>query len=127
MMYSEVEAPESVQPFMNPFAMYNTPQYKNAKKKCVLMFTPPMEKGTCILGMPFMRNYYTVFDRKARTVSTALHDGTCNMHGEKKQETSFWKGLGFDKLGLHEERKARPRMQLRKIDVSKLQFSSGFR
>jgi hypothetical protein len=111
MMYTETqEVPETIRPFINPFML----QEKNtsSKKKCVLMFTPPMEAGTCILGMPFMRNYYTTFDRTTKTVSTALHDGECNM--------------GVKKEGLQLRQKVDKPMTLKRIDVSKLQFSSGF-
>jgi hypothetical protein len=110
MMYTETqEVPETIRPFLNPFLMQK--EVANSTKKCVMMFTPPMEKGTCILGMPFMRNYYTTFDRTTGTVHTALHDGECNM-GVKK--------------GLQLRQKVDQPMKLRRIDVSKLQFSSGF-
>merc|ERR1719482_670657 len=112
MMFTETEeVPELIRPFLNPFKM--SEKKEGSQKKCVLMFTPPMEKGTCILGMPFMRNYYTTFDRVGRTVSTALHDGSCNMDVPHE---------GLKLRQKWEESK----MQLRRIDVSKLQFSDGF-
>jgi hypothetical protein len=113
MMYTETqEIPESVRPFLNPFMMNQKPEA--GKKKCVMMFTPPMEKGTCILGMPFMRNYYTTFNRVDKTVHTALHDGNCNMGTPEKK-------------GLQLRQKVASKQTLRRIDVSKLQFSDGFR
>merc|ERR1719473_1110422 len=115
MMYTDVEqqeVPEMVRPFLNPFKFQEKEGNATAKKKCVLMFTPPMEKGTCILGMPFMRNYYTTFNRVDHTVSTALHDGSCNM--------------GVPKEGLNLRQKIDGPMTLKRIDTSKLQFSNGF-
>merc|ERR1740117_2805312 len=108
MMYTETqEVPEAVRPFLNPFKLQEK-QNVTAAKKCVLMFTPPMEKGTCILGMPFMRNYYTTFNRVEKTVSTALHDGNCSMGVPVAQ-------------GLQLRQKLDKKMTLRRIDVSKLQ------
>jgi len=113
MMYTETqEVPEMIRPFLNPFKMAEKETKGEIKKKCVLMFTPPMEKGTCILGMPFMRNYYTTFNRVDRSVSTALHDGACNM--------------GVPKAGLNLRQKTEETMTLQRIDVSKLQFSNAF-
>jgi len=117
-MYTETEeVPDTVKQFMMPFMgmMQGAQQPAAGQKKCVLMFTPPMEKGTCILGMPFMRNYYTTFNRVDRTVETALHDGNCNM------------GVPVAKKGLNMRQKldSQP-MTLKRIDVSKLQFSTGF-
>merc|ERR550537_583728 len=84
------------------------------KKKCVLMFTPPMENNMGILGMPFLRNYYTVFDRSAKSVSTALHDGNCNMKKDGEPTLSL-------------RQKVREHQTLRRIDITKLQFSQAFR
>jgi len=111
MMYTETDdEPDFVNPFLLPFKMGQ--QGGKSSKKCVLMFTPPMEKGMCILGMPFMRNYYTTFNRPEGTVNTMLHDGMCNMgriqNFRQKLETES------------------PPMTLRRIDTSKLQFSDGF-
>merc|ERR1719236_416073 len=85
MMYTETQSvPDQLKAFMwNPFMAQAAPT--NTEKRCVLMFTPPMEKGTCILGMPFMRNYYTTFNRVDKSVHTALHDGNCNMGTQEKK------------------------------------------
>jgi len=120
MMYTETdEVPDMVKQFMMPFQSLQGSQgsTESGKKKCVLMFTPPMEKGTCILGMPFMRNYYTTFNRVERTVETALHDGNCNM-GVPKAEGGLKMRQKLENT--HEK------MTLKRIDVAKLQFSSGF-
>merc|ERR1719164_298383 len=92
----------SFEEFMQPF--WWAQNWTATKKRCVLMFTKPMEEGTCILGMPFMRNYYTLFDRETKTISTALHDGNCNMDAPQ--------------AGLQLRQKVQTKQSLRRIDVS---------
>jgi len=47
------------------------------KQKCVLMLTPPMEKDMYIMGMIYMRRYYTKFDKNTKSVLSQRHDGKC--------------------------------------------------
>lgn len=78
-----------------------------SKKECVMMFTPPMAKGMCILGMPFFRNYMVTFDRAERTISTARHDGEC-----KPARAGFWNAM--------------PQNHIKSIDASYLRVSSAY-
>jgi len=130
-MYTEGESvPDEIAPFVSAFNSFGQAIGSpfqiagESKKQCVMMFTPPMEDGTCILGMPFMRNYYTTFDRTDRSVHTMLHDGNCNM-GVAKAATgpSFHQKLN---TAASTETTTREPMTLRKIDLSKLKFSTGF-
>lgn len=79
LMYTDVdEIPEHISKALHfTSALFPWLKEPQAKKECVMMFTPPMEDGLCILGMPFFRNYYVTMDRTARTISTAAHDGFC--------------------------------------------------
>jgi len=146
MMYTEAqEIPDAIKQFM----WMGLPQQPKSTKKCVLMFTPPMEKGTCILGMPFMRNYYTTFNRKTGMVHTALHDGNCNMAPtaaaaqaapaapvqavanvttpEGNSPFANWKSTWAKVTGASFRQKIDTQQQtLRRIDLSKLMFSDGF-
>jgi len=109
LLYTEVnDLPEHVTKALH-FTSKIFPWLKEpaSKKECVMMFTPPMNDGLCILGMPFFRNYMVNFDREARTVSTAPHDGEC-----KPAKASF----------MQQERN--PKMK--KIDMDKIKLSSAF-
>jgi hypothetical protein len=119
MMYTEAEqVPDTIKQFLNPFKLGQKQEKDAPKKKCVRMFTPPMEPGTCILGMPFMRNYYTTFNRVDRTISTALHDGSCNMGVPTKDHEGLKLRQKWEEKHIS--------MKLRRIDTSKLQFSNAF-
>merc|ERR1719428_1516166 len=146
MMYTETsEVPETTRPFLYPFMLnQNQPKKESGEKKCVLMFTQPMEKGTCILGMPFMRNYYTTFNRKMGTVSTALHDGNCNMGmtdaaaaadaaaapleaKEAKNPFEAWTSAWNKVSSVSFRQKLdTTRQTLKRIDLNKVMFSDGF-
>merc|ERR550537_1473832 len=76
-------------------------------KQCVMMFTPPMGNGLCILGMPFFRNYMVHFDKETRSISTAPQDGEC-----KPAKASFM------------EMETAPKLKL--IDASKFRFSNSY-
>lgn len=91
------DIPEEIQGILRFWGERNPLLGKNAteefiksreSKQCVLMFTEPMENNVCLLGMPFMRNYYVTFDREHKTVNTALHNGKCEaVHGFREVET----------------------------------------
>merc|ERR1719146_547526 len=106
LMYTEVnDLPEHVTKALH-FTAKVFPWLKEpkSKKECVMMFTPPMANGLCILGMPFFRNYMVHFDRESRSIATAPQDGEC-----RPARASFM------------EVNTRPQMKL--IDASKFRFS----
>jgi len=114
LMYTEVdEIPDYVRNMMHfknnvfPWLAQKEAPKEGPKKECVMMFTPPMAKGMCILGMPFFRNYMVTFDREDKSISTAPHDGEC-----KPAKAGFWQRL--------------PGMRLRQIDASYLRVSSAY-
>jgi hypothetical protein len=109
LMYTEVnELPEHVTKALH-FTAKVFPWLKEpeSKKECVMMFTPPMNDGLCILGMPFFRNYMVTMDREARTISTAPHDGEC-----RPAKSSF----------MQTQRSA----QMKTIDASKFRLSKAY-
>jgi hypothetical protein len=109
LMYTEIdELPAHVSKALH-FTAKVFPWLKEpeSKKECVMMFTPPMNDGLCILGMPFFRNYMVTMDREARTISTASHDGEC-----KPAKASFM------------QQDLEPKMK--EIDVSKIHLSRSY-
>jgi len=109
LMYTTVdELPDHVSKALHFTAkMFPWLKEPESKKECVMMFTPPMKDGLCILGMPFFRNYYVTMDREARTISTAPHDGEC-----RPAKASFMQS------------EIAPSMK--SIDISKATFSKAF-
>jgi len=108
LMYTEVSSlPEHITKALH-FTSQVFPWLKepHAEKECVLMFTPPMNDGLCILGMPFFRNYYVTMDRQARTISTAPHDGEC-----RPAKASFMQSQAHT---------------MKSIDLSKITFSKAY-
>lgn len=109
LMYTEVNAlPEHMANAL-AFTSKVFPWLKEpeSRKECVMMFTPPMKDGMCILGMPFFRNYMVTMDREARTISTAPHNGEC-----KPARASFM------------QTNLRPKMNY--IDMKKVRLSKAY-
>lgn len=92
----------------NPFLKADDFLHDHESPQCVLMFTDPMEDNVCLLGMPFMRNYFVTFDREHKTVNTALHNGKCEA------------AHGFRERGAETQK-------LRRSDPSKFVVSSAYR
>lgn len=76
-------------------------------KECVLLFTPPVADGLCVLGMPFFRKNMITFDREERTVSIAPHDGEC-----KPKPARFWT--------------SHHKPQMKRIDLSQVRASGAY-